>query len=406
MTRPTCQDWLLPYFADLVDARLVSPLPDGRRDELAKAIRWRQGKGTLATMDSVAESIGQTVAVVQEGWSRVVTTPRIGQPLRPAVSYGYSREPEAANPGNAARHPDLPAAIIDMRCPSRALASDPDNPGAQTITFEGTSHIWRQGSWHGAPCFPGSYEDVSRRTVDIRTPNWRVGHAHPRRVLAFLPPASGFFPPDAPRVTWNAVPSPAYLDLIEVDDSVPGVIIHRNRTLATGAFVPVAIRNNVDLDAAASPAEWRFEGIVFERRVFTATARLGFARCAARTISTTLAEMDQPAIDIADSLVNRIIAHSGLVRLVGVTVMRRLAARAVEASECLFQALITALTNTSDPPPQGGCLRYSRIEPEQQQGDMRYFEVTREAAAMVETAFGERHCGVLLPASHDDVLTG
>ncbi len=83
-----CQDWLLPYFADLVDARLVSPLPDGRRDELAKAILWRQGKGTLATMDSVVEAIGQTVAVVQEGWRRVATTPRIGQPLRPAVSYG------------------------------------------------------------------------------------------------------------------------------------------------------------------------------------------------------------------------------------------------------------------------------------------------------------------------------
>ena len=142
---PPAQDWLLPYFAELVDARLVSPLPAGRRDELGMAIRWRQGKGTLAVIDSVAQAIGQTEAVVQEGWRRVALTPRIGQPLRPAVSFGYSREPAAANPGSAARHPDLPAAIVDGRCPSRALAVDEDNPGAQTIEVDGVARIWRQG---------------------------------------------------------------------------------------------------------------------------------------------------------------------------------------------------------------------------------------------------------------------
>ena len=81
---------------------------------------------------------------------------------------------------------------VDLRCPSRALATDQDNPGAQTIRIDGQPLIWRQGSWHGAPCFPGSYQDVSRRTADLRTPDWRQGHAHPRRILLYVPP-----PPDS-----------------------------------------------------------------------------------------------------------------------------------------------------------------------------------------------------------------
>ena len=112
---PPAQDWLLPYFAELVDARLVSPLPAGRRDELGMAIRWRQGKGTLAVIDSVAQAIGQTEAVVQEGWRRVALTPRIGQPLRPAVSFGYSREPAAAQ--SRQRHAPPGPAGRDRRRP-------------------------------------------------------------------------------------------------------------------------------------------------------------------------------------------------------------------------------------------------------------------------------------------------
>ena len=31
-----CQDWLLPYFAELLDTRLLSPLVEGRRDEFGE----------------------------------------------------------------------------------------------------------------------------------------------------------------------------------------------------------------------------------------------------------------------------------------------------------------------------------------------------------------------------------
>ncbi len=46
-TGDACQEWLIPYFAQLFDARLVSPEPEGRRDEVSHAVPWRQRKGTL-----------------------------------------------------------------------------------------------------------------------------------------------------------------------------------------------------------------------------------------------------------------------------------------------------------------------------------------------------------------------
>ena len=35
------QDWVLPYFGDLLDVRLRSPYPRGRRRELERAVAWR-----------------------------------------------------------------------------------------------------------------------------------------------------------------------------------------------------------------------------------------------------------------------------------------------------------------------------------------------------------------------------
>src|SRR5688572_13436758 len=52
-----CQAWLLPYFAQLVDARLVSPDPRGQRDEVARAVSWRQRKGTVAGVEEIAQSV-------------------------------------------------------------------------------------------------------------------------------------------------------------------------------------------------------------------------------------------------------------------------------------------------------------------------------------------------------------
>ncbi|MFZ7127167.1 MAG: phage tail protein [Desulfobacterales bacterium] len=198
--QPACQEWLLPYFADLLDVRLVSPHARGRREEIGNAVAWRQRKGTAACIEQVAEAVAQMEVEIQEGWRRVAVTPRIGMPLPSARSLGYESEPEFdgrglfAHPALGARHPGLPAATVDFRCPLRAVTAGPGNPAARTTRFGNHPVSWRQAGLHGAPCFPGSFEDVSRRTADIRTPDFCRGHHHPRRLLLFAPPPAGFFP--------------------------------------------------------------------------------------------------------------------------------------------------------------------------------------------------------------------
>lgn len=407
----TCQDWLLPYFAELLDTRLVSPLPDGQRDEIAHTVRWRQGKGTLSVIEAVIEAIGQTEAVVHEGWRRVATTPRLDKPLQPAVTLGYAREPEAANPSLAARHPDLPAVTVDFRCPSRAIATDDNNPGLQSITIDGTRHLWRQTSVHGAPCFPGSYEDVSRRTVDFRVPDWRVGHFHPSTVLAFLPPPSGFFPPGAPTAAWSETPDAGFLDLIEIDDSQPARTVYRNRSLDDDPFQPVRITGPVALgtppghEGNPDTHLWRFEGLVFDDGIEAFDGRLELARCAVSELSSHAVDTAVPTIDARDSLFGPLRNPRGLSRLAYCTLLGEALTEIVEASDCIFLGLIRK-DHMDIPPPDSGCLRFTRVAPAQAPGGMTLHEVNRAQVTLFETAFGQRHCGVLHPASHPKVLGG
>ena len=195
---PAGQTWLLPYIADLLDVRMVSPDEAGRREEVANAVAWRQRKGTLKVLEQIAEQVGRLEVELQEGWKRVATTPRVGLPLLPAKALGECQvfDDFKQHPNWAARHPGLNSAMVDLRYPSRAMQLDDttQNPAAKQTNFGGTTVWWRQVNPHGAPCFPGSYEDITRRTVDVRTPSWRQGHHHPKRALLHAPPPWGFSP--------------------------------------------------------------------------------------------------------------------------------------------------------------------------------------------------------------------
>ena len=108
-------------------------------------------------------------------------TPRIGQPLLTPEAVG-ALPPNPPVPG---RHPALPVATVDFRYFSRKVKA----PGA------GPSEPPVQANPHGIPSGPGHHDDVSRRTPDLRSPSWKQGHAHPKRVLLFTLPRPGFFPP-------------------------------------------------------------------------------------------------------------------------------------------------------------------------------------------------------------------
>ena len=259
------QEWLLNYLARLLDVSPLAPHLDGRRAEIGHAIRWRQRKGTWGTAletSSVVGNLGrggplagETVGtdralaiVVYEGWQRVAITPRIDQPIWPddALGDAWRHDPKnqpidpnvfpavslgASDRLHAARHPNLPSATVDFRQASRAVQSElvtipgvdpaitadqlavPASAVSRRTDFCGEHVNWEIAQPHGVPCainrFPhwrergGSYQDFSRRTVDLRTPDWRIGHHHPKRVLLFTMRPHGFFPPDHLSVAWE-----------------------------------------------------------------------------------------------------------------------------------------------------------------------------------------------------------
>jgi hypothetical protein len=400
---PACQDWILPYFADLLDVRLVSPLVKGRRDEVANAVRWRQGKGTLWVIEEISEAIGQLDIVLQEGWKRVATTARLSTPRIPATSFGYDQEVPLTPPAMAARHPGLPAVTIDFRCPSGAVAADSSNPAAQQSTVDGDTHIWRQTSYHGTPCHPDSYEDVSRRTVDFRDADWRVGHYHPDRILLYTVPPMGLFDPNAPRVNWSETPSAAFLNLIDVITENT-TTTYRNKTYGTENFVPVRLRRVIRLGQVpgvlgdADFHTWRFEGLILENLLELDSGRVELYDCAARKVQVHSIDFETPVITARDCLIRTVQAAQGLSQLEYCTVLETALSEVLWASDCIFLGRIRK-DHPTPTAPDSGCVRYSRIHRNQDQGGLRFIENTRQAPVMFSSQYGERSCGVLHPAT-------
>lgn len=224
----TCQDWLIPYFADLLDVQLVSPDIEGQRMEVARAISWRQRKGTVGCIEEISREVGryeQTVlttindeqsislfqsvptVVVQEGYQRVATTARIGTPLHSLYTLGISKEevPEFTGPLHSSMQPGLQAGTVDFRYFSRAEETVARNPVKQTHAFNDEGINWRQKNPKGIPCYRDTYQDTSVHTVDTRTAGWNTGHYHPHRTLLYTAPREGFFSENQYKVTWNNI---------------------------------------------------------------------------------------------------------------------------------------------------------------------------------------------------------
>lgn len=247
-----CQEWIIPYLAALVGFDPVSPFADGQRAEVANAIRWNQRKGTRLTTDEIAEAVVLNEVVVQEGWQRVLRTAALDMPLLPAISFGEvdpssanasdddgidgfyqknARRPaeplRELNPQLVARHPGLPAFTLNINRNSRAFdvkdeilnyktsSGTTEFKLAESLTsqesrFGGGTALWpvedqphrpdktKKIPWiqrfrNGVPCFPDSYEDISRRSLDVHLPGScdERGYYHPKRVLIFMPPPRG-----------------------------------------------------------------------------------------------------------------------------------------------------------------------------------------------------------------------
>jgi len=411
------QSWLLPYFADLLDVRLVSPLVPGRRGEVARAIAWRQRKGTLATLEEIAETVGGFEAETQEGWQRVAVTPRIDRPLLPAAAYGES-EPDPSDPQVARRHPALPAVTVDVTLPSRAVACDPAHPRAKLTRFRGHPVSWRQLNPHGEPCFPGSFEDASARTADMRTPDPHAperGLFHPRRLLVFTPPPLGFFPFEVTPLNWGDRGD--HPELVTDSGGDPRTIANPSRR--PGSALPpatVLITTSPPLFTAASVT---VEDLLFTGTLHLSAGRITLRRVAAKKLVVDTGGVDVPVIDAVDCLFDEIEAPDGLVRLEATTVMKSLACRRLQASDCLLAGTATVQGPAGSP---RSCVRYSRVPASLlalPQSRLERLALTaadpifsvfehcaREGGSRLNDQFGDPGYGTLHPATPDAICSG
>ena len=404
------QEWLLPYFADLLDVNLVSPLVEGKREEVANAVRWRQAKGTLTVVEEIAQAIGQLEVVVQEGWKRVSITARLNQLSIPATAYGYDSDAPDSPPSMAARHPGLPAVTPDFRCPSGAVVASSGNPAAQQTTVDGETKVWRQASYHGNPCQPGHFDDVSARTVDFRSPDWRRGHFHPDNILLFMLTPAGFFPGDIPSVNWAEEPGEAFLNLIDVITE-DNKTTYRNKTFGSENFQIVRVRKVIKLGQVPSGVgdpdfhTWRFEGLILENTVEADSGRVELDACALRKIEVHSIDEEEAVLTAKDCLIKRLQVARSLCQLEYCTILDNLVSEIINASDCIFNGIIKRdfPTNT---PPEKGCIRYSAVLVAQNQGGMSFSNVTTDKRVFFENKFGSRSCAVLHPATPKSIRYG
>lgn len=353
----TCQPWLLPYFGDLLDVRFVSPAVEGKRKEVEHAIDWRQRKGTIGCIEEIAREVGQMDVEVREGWKRVAVTPRVGETRLSAIVFGESGElDDTPHPFHAAKHPALPAVTPNLRQASRAVRRTSSEPVTSVTRMLGKDIEWRQLHPHGAPCFPGSYEDASLRTVDVRSPDQNAGHIHPKRVLLFVPPPDGFFSPG----------------MTKVDEYIA--------------------------DKADDQLKDRhIKKLVLRKGNITLT------RCAVETIENA-AVNDAPILQMSDCLISKVNMKNGTAQLEYCTVLGDVKTPRLLASDCIFMGKIETPINSNLP---DGCIRYSRVNDlkplvskHQEMGN------TTSRPLFLNDTWGEPGCGVLHPATSNAVSQG
>lgn len=341
----TSQDWLLPYFAQLLAANIVSPDSEGKHTEIAHAVSWRQRKGTLKVAEEIAEAVGQMEVEIQEGWKRVAMTPRVGMPLMPARVWDDTLDIDMTFPSDAIRHPGLYTAMVDLRRPSRSVKALSTNPAARDSAFSGVKHTWRQANVHGVPCFPGSFDDVSRRTVDVRTPDATNGHYHHKRLLAYAPPPAGLFPRDSIELEWSKRNDSVNGQLIEEKEE-NGVWLIRNRTDRI-----IEITDDVTL----SPARpYRLEGLNFKTRLSVDNGGiLDLHRVEAVQAQVDTASTDEPVLTASDCLFGELSVGSGTATLDSCTILDTAFLNDLDATNCIFMDM----TGTSI----SGVIQHSRI---------------------------------------------
>lgn len=382
------QDWLLPYFAQLLAVNIVSPDAEGKHEEVKNAVSWRQRKGTLRVAEEIAEAVGQMEVEIQEGWQRVAMTPRVGMPIVPVGVIDDALDIDMNIPREATRHPSLPAATIDLRQPSRAVEASATNPAAKTSRFGGVQQTWRQHNRHGVPCFPGRFDDVSRRSVDFRVD----GHSHHKRLMAFAAPTPGLIPIARVVLDWDQLHSSLYEHLIEEGDE-NGIWTIRNKTARS-----IEITGEVILTPARP---YRVEGLNFSGKLTVAAgSSLELKNVVAVEAQVDTASSDDPVMIAEDCLFDEFTAGSGPALIKRCTVVGPAKLTTVDAVDCIFMNISgTDIT---------GVIQYSRypVGSPFSTDNMTIEDCTSDTPAFFPAQAEVAAQAVLAPGTPESVLYG
>lgn len=402
-----CQPWVLPYIAELLDVQMVSTDTAGRRAEVGRAVAWRQGKGTLRVIRDIAgQLLGKPVAVT-EGWQRTATVARIDRPLLPAAWHGDETDYRVSDsPVFRAGHPGLPAVTVDVRQAARLVVLSADTEGGVPRA--------RMHHPHGVPCFPGTHQDHAPRTVDVRDPDSRHGHVHPRRILVHAVPWDGYFPPRPISVRWERIVEGRVpeerLSITEDEVEIDGETWPRIRYHAH-TDTPLRVRGVIRLHQRAV---FEFHNLWFDNRVEIGEARVILRRCAARHLLVETADTRRTVLDARGCLFNTVETPRGRMRLEYCTVLRELVAEWLECSDAILVPRPKKDRGDTDI-PRGGCIRYSRVEdipPDERLSDgaesrLRFMPTnSARTPVFLSDRFGEPGCGVLHTAAPEALRAG
>ncbi|MDR2207714.1 MAG: hypothetical protein LBE22_01900 [Azoarcus sp.] len=365
----TCQEWLLPYFAQLVGTTTLSPHIEGKRREIMHAVAWRQGKGSLTTARDIAEKIGSFENLeIREGWKRVARTACVNGPF---VS------PES----------------VDLR--------------------------------EKSPQSFAGHHNQAPHCVDVRKPNWLQGHANPQAVLLYAPPFPGFFEEkNTVSFEWKTAETNGSVDIDswfkkgEIPASEFMGIEYDGETWffykKTGVTKNIHITGKKTLETSPEYSfkeikedpktviRYRFSEINLDDRLAVPTGTyLVLEKLAARNIHIHNGITDTPISGLIanDCLLHEVHAPNSPVRLVYCTVLDEITAGHLDASDCIF---VDTLYKKFNLPPD--TIRYSR------HGNEPVFSHivgnTMEIPVFYTWEWGKPGCGVLHPVSPKAICHG
>jgi hypothetical protein len=157
----TCDDWVIPYLADLVGTNLVTSLdPRAQRLDVAKTIYYRRRKGTFQVLEEIAMDVTGWTACISESFRRLARTRHGLDPVLGPAFLPRARPAEVAQ-------------LLRTEGLTGLLTGGPAGGFADLRSSQGAA-------------LTGTAFDESFHLADVRAGRGALGHFGISRLLVFL----------------------------------------------------------------------------------------------------------------------------------------------------------------------------------------------------------------------------